>query len=255
MRQNFYIATFDDDAIAVTKEYNLNIEFNHLCISENLDEDKIQGTIDEMKKDWQESEASKAIIHGPFTELCPASIDQRVVAIAFDRLNEAYFVCKKLGVERMVVHSGYLPLIYFKEWHEEKSVNFWKKFMADKPEGFRIFIENVFEDEPLMMKQMLDKINDSRIKVCLDIGHANAVMEEGLTVFDWINTLGEHIGHFHIHNNFGKKDLHNDISNGSMDMIKIFETIKNKCDTDVTFTIESRDCRSSVEWLIENKYI
>ena len=72
----------------------------------------------------------------------------------------------------MVVHTGYEPLMYFKEWHLQRSVEFWRTYMEDKGD-FQIYIENVFDDEPLMMKNLIDALDDPRIKVCMDVGHAN----------------------------------------------------------------------------------
>lgn len=255
MRNKIYIATFSKNAISVIKKNQLNIELNHICISENLDVDKIKNTIQDMETDIKESGCKDVILHGPFTEICPGSIDQRAVNLGYDRLNEAYDVAMRLGISKMVVHSGYLPLIYYREWHLEKSVIFWRKFMSDKSSDFNIYIENVFEDDPSMMKELFDDLNDPRIHIALDIGHANVMTKKDISVYDWIKILGKSIGHFHIHNNNGHNDLHSAIDNGNIDMKKIFEAIDEYCSKNVTITIESSDCESSVKWLSENKYI
>ena len=149
----------------------------------------------------------------------------------------------------MAVHSGYMPLLYFKEWHHEKSVFFWKKFMEHKPADFHIYIENVFEDEPVMMKKLIEDIGHPQVHLCLDIGHANAVTSEAYTVYDWIEILGEHIGHFHLHNNNGREDLHGSLTEGTMDMEKVLDCIDRCCCEDVTLTIESRSCEDSAVWI------
>ena len=109
------------------------------------------------------------------------------------------------GIKHMVVHSGYIPNLYYKEWHLEKSVEFWKEYMADKPETFYLYIENVFEDEPYLLKNMIDDIGDTRVKMCLDTGHVNASSQKCYSILDWIRELGDRIGHVHIHNNYGKR--------------------------------------------------
>lgn len=55
------------------------------------------------------------------------------------------------------------------------------------------------------MKLEVDVVNDHRLKICLDVGHAhcNSKME----VEDWIRTLGDRIYYFHLHNNHGKQDI------------------------------------------------
>lgn len=249
MKEQIYVATFSENAVDVIREYGFNIELNDLCISENLDPEKVRSTMAEMEREITESEAEKAIIHGPFTEIIPASIDHRAVELGLNRLNEAHAVAEKLGIRRMVVHSGHMPLLYFKEWHKEKSLYFWKEFMKDKPEDFIIYIENVFEDEPLMMKELVEELDDPRIQICLDVGHANAVTCEDYDIHDWVRILGPLIGHFHLHNNDGKDDLHGPLESGTMDMAKILTSIRNHCRPDVTMTIESRTCASGAEWI------
>ena len=254
MNNRIYVATFSDNAIEEIRKNKLNIELNHLCISENLDKENIHKTIREINEDLAASKAPRAIVHGPFTEICPASIDHLVVEVGLMRLNQAYEACRKIGVDSMVVHSGHMPLLYFDSWHLEKSLYFWKEFMKDKGD-FKIYIENVFETEPVIMLNLIEELDDPRIKLCLDIGHANAVMNAGLTIFDWIETLGKHIGHFHIHNNDGKHDLHGELNTGTMDMKKVLEAIDKYCHKDVTMTIESRGCKESINWLKNKKII
>lgn len=252
MREQIYIATFSENAIDVIRNNGFNIELNDLCISENLDPEKVRETMSEMKQEIADAGAERVIIHGPFTEIIPASIDHRAVELGLTRLNEAHAVAEKLGIKKMVVHSGHMPLLYFKEWHKEKSLYFWQEFMKDKPEDFLIYIENVFEDEPLMMKEIIEELNDSRIQICLDVGHANAVTCEDFDIHDWIRILGPMIGHFHLHNNDGKEDLHGPLDRGTMDMIAVLDSIKTYCRPDVTMTIESRTCASSAAWIIQH---
>ncbi len=56
--------------------------------------------------------------------------------LGLTRLNEAHAVAEKLGIKKMVVHSGHMPLLYFKEWHKEKSHYFWKEFYERQACGF-----------------------------------------------------------------------------------------------------------------------
>ena len=208
MKDRIYLATFSEKAVETAGRLGLKLELNDLCISENLDGDKIENTLAEMKRELAASGSPDAIVHGPFTEIIPASIDHRAVDLGMQRLEEAYQACRSLGLGRMVVHTGYLPALYFKEWNHEKSVWFWKKYMEDKPSDFRIYIENVFEDEPLMLKKLVEEIADPRVSLCLDVGHANAVTCPEYDIYDWIRILGSHIGHFHLHNNDGTRDSH-----------------------------------------------
>lgn len=254
MKRDIFLATFSDKALDVINKYGCGIEFNQFCISSSLDDDKRPHTVAAMKKEMDKcgiTEPVRAIVHGPFTEICPQSIDHLAVEMGLLRLNQAYEGTRELGLKRLVVHSGFIPLIYFKEWHIQQSVKFWKKFMENKPDDFRIYIENVLDDEPESLLHIVEEVNDPRVKLCLDIGHANVVTVPEYSVSDWVMKWGKHIGHFHFHNNDGIADQHGPIMAGTIDMQQILAAVDNYCPTDATITVESRECDESVRWLME----
>ena len=254
MIKGIYVATYSQNAVEVIKDNGLGIELNDTCYSAMLDKDIREKTVQTMKQEIRDSGAVNVLVHGPFTEIVPASIDHRAVDMGIERLNEAYEICSTIGVKKMIVHSGYMPPLYVKEWHNDRSVEFWNRFMEDKPDDFEIAIENVLEDEPVMMKNLIDRLPDPRISLCLDIGHANWSGNSDYSIDDWIKILGHDLTHFHFHNNDGKSDQHNPINEGSMDIKKVLESISKYCDNDVTITIESRVCRESAEWLKDYVY-
>ena len=64
--------------------------------------------------------------HAPFAELSPCSIDPLVRAAALHRFRQTIETAQALGVTRLVVHGGFIPLVYFPEWFVEQSVLFWR---------------------------------------------------------------------------------------------------------------------------------
>ncbi len=271
IKDKLYIATFQQDAAAVAAEYGLGLEINHTCISEDLDPDKRRRLIDSISRDLHVSGGHLVpLVHGPFTEIYPAAIDRRARDMAAERLEEAYGVCRAIGSQKMIVHTGWLPFIYFKEWQAEKGARFWHGFMAHKPEDFGLLVENVLEDEPYMLLDFMMRVAEisagsdgfipdgsvsKRIRLCLDIGHAHAMTGPDMPVEKWIEILGGLIGHFHLHNNDGTADTHSAFDRGSMDMESVFSAIREHCSPDVTFTIEAGDCRACAEWLSSHGYI
>ncbi len=258
MKNKLFIATFSEDALNVAKDFGVGLEINHTCISEDLDPSNRRNLLAQIRSDIAAAEVpdtSGLFLHGPFTEIHPAAIDYRARQLGMERLNEAYEAAAALGVNRMVVHTGWLPFIYFKGWQEEKGAEFWQNFMRDKSSDFRIYVENVLEDEPYMMLDMMKQIDNPAIKLCLDIGHANATTPPKLPVEKWIEVLGPHIGHFHLHNNDGTGDSHSAFDRGSMDMAHVLSTINEFCAPETTLTIEARDARACLEWLRSGGYI
>ncbi|SFE44354.1 Sugar phosphate isomerase/epimerase [Peptostreptococcaceae bacterium pGA-8] len=254
LKERLHAATFSEAAINVAREIGIGLELNHVCISENLDSDKIERTYEGILRDIEESRADHLILHGPFTEICPGSIDHRAVDMGLERLEEAAELATRLNLNSMVVHSGYMPMIYYKEWHLEKSLKFWDRFLKGKPD-FTIFVENVFDDEPYMMKKLVDDFNDPRLKLCLDVGHANVLTTKELPVTRWIEILGKRIGHFHLHNNQGDKDTHQPLGEGTLYMREILRAIEENCEDDVSLTLESTKCAACAQWLSCNGYI
>lgn len=255
LRHKIHIATYSKDALEVAKEFDLGIELNHVCISEYLDEDKLPQTIEWIKNDTKAAGLSfpyesgeRLILHGPFTEIVPGAIDHRAVDLGLERLEEAYQLCKQIGLNQMVVHSGYFPPMYYKSWHHDKSMIFWDRFLKDK-DDFTVIVENSFEDEPYMMAKLYDAFARPNLKLCLDTGHANACSIPDLTIKDWISHLGDRVAHYHIHNNDGTKDTHSPLPDGSLDMRQVLLDIEESNKSDYTLTLESQDCRKCVNWL------
>ncbi len=257
LRNRLYVCSFSNHFIEAIKTYNLGMEINHTCISECLDEDLETRShlLKEIQKDIDLSMPKNLILHGPFTEIYPAGIDYRARAFGMERLNQAYEVATHFNINRMVVHTGWMPQLYFKSWQAEKGAIFWKKFMEDKPKDFNILIENVLEDEPYMLREMMEIISDPRIKLCLDVGHANATTVKDLKVENWIEVLAPYIDHFHLHNNDGTRDAHHPFTLGTLNFHSIMDCIGRFCNNKVTFTIESGECLPCLKWLHANKYI
>lgn len=153
----------------------------------------------------------------------------------------------------MVVHSGFVPQIYFKEWQHDRALEFWKAYMQDKPPAFTICVENVMEEEPYSLTRLAEELNQKNIRLCLDIGHANRQGDVPLS--EWIEVMAPYISHVHIHNNNGIDDEHNALEDGTIEMTKILEKLLLRCEEKTTFTIESLDGRRSLEWLDKEGYL
>ena len=159
-------------------------------------------------------------------------------------LNEAYKVALELGCTEMVVHNGYKVGTYYYPKYIERSINFWKCFLSDKGDFITICLENQFELDSDMMKQIIDGVGDDRLKVCLDIGHAHA--NSIMPVENWIEALGDRIAYYHLHNNHGKQNIpdHNDdehlgINHGTIDIAKVLE-YSEKYSPDAIWNLESK---------------
>lgn len=263
MRQRLYIASVSQDAAQLAAEYKIGLELDHYCTAENMDGPMSEQVHQQVRAEIHQvageslgkgEKGPSLIFHAPFNELHPAAIDPKIKAIAYERYQQAYHLAKeRYQIDKMIVHSGYMPYVYYKVWHQEKSVEFWKQYMKGKPESFTICIENVLEDEPYMMAQIAEEAEHPNVKLCLDLGHANCMSD--LPAREWLRVMGPYIGHLHIHNNDGTCDQHNAMSKGTLDMAGVLEDIDRYCEKKATITIESLDGRASLEWLEQQGYL
>lgn len=249
-RERIFIATFSDDAVETAKKYGYSLEINDLCISSNLESKNIKETLKRIENQIKDAEVfnKRVFLHGPFTELTPDAMDPQVIELAMDRYMHSVLICESFGIKDMVLHSGFIPLMYHRDWHIPRSIEFWQRLSDNLPDGFTIYVENVFEADPHLLRDVVRGTDRSNIKACLDVGHANAI-DSKYSIYDWIDVLAKEVGHFHLHNNEGKEDLHNDVNDGTMDMDSILRHIEKKCHADVTFTIESRASAPSAIFL------
>lgn len=193
-----------------------------------------------------------AVMHAPFNELHPAAIDPEVLAVAYKRYGQAYETARQMGIRKIVVHSGWLPDVYMKSWHMERAVEFWQTFIEGKGD-IEIVIENVLDDEPRMLAELIRKVNRPNIRACLDIGHAECVGEVSLE--EWVDVLAPYLGHFHVHENHGADDEHLALGTCGKDLTILFQHIDEVCRRGATLTIESRDSYTSACWLAEHGFI
>lgn len=254
IRDRLYIATVCAEHREIISKYGIGAELDQFCQAEKMDAPLHEDACEEIKELLELARNTKrCVLHAPFSEIFPAAIDPKARELAMQRLQQAAGFALKYGSEKMVVHSGWVPLIYFKEWQEERAVEFWEELMENRQDGLKIVVENVMDDEPYMLAKMMERIKNPNIKLCLDVGHAACV---GSTpVEEWLEVLAPYLGHLHIHNNDGTYDFHKPIFDGIVDMEKFLDKAIKLCETDTTFTIESLEGLSSMEWLKVRGYL
>ena len=116
----------------------------------------------------------------------------------------------------------------------------------------RICLENVFEETPDMLTDIIKAVNDPRLGMCLDIGHVNAYSK--LAPLKWLEDCAPYIYHYHIHNNSADFDSHSALSDGTIPMKELL-TAAGALTPDATKALEVLEAAPSVNWLIENEFI
>ena len=133
-----------------------------------------------------------------------------------------------------------------------KSIEFWREFVPTLPDGFELMVENVLDVRPEYIRDVCDGVNDPRMRICLDIGHARVYSQ--VPPEEWIRTLGSRIGHVHLHNNLGERDEHRAADDGCIDMHAVLKLLDEYA-PDAAISIESVDAQRSVQALVKGGYM
>ena len=219
LREKLHLSGIDSAAAQLSRRYALGFEVTAFCMAAALEDSR--------------------------------QIKSRDIAVK--RYRQTVAMARRLGIRRIVIHDGYIPFVYFPEWFVEQSVRFWRDFLPEVPQDMTIALENVMDDGPDMLAAIMEGVNDPRLGVCLDVGHANTTVSK-TPPLDWIAPLSPWLRHVHIHNNFGDWDLHNPLGEGNIPMEQVLDALLTACPT-ATFTIENMNCAPSLDWLAAQGYL
>lgn len=244
MRDRLYLSTIDPEAGNVARQYGLGIEIAEFCTAWNMDRElpAVEKTLEETL-----TGISRRVLHGPFNELFPCAIDLKARELAQFRFSQAAALAQAYGAGKLVLHGGFNPQMYYPQWYVEQSVLFWKDFLKTLPEGLTVCVENVLEPAPDMLLDIIRGVEDSRLRLCLDLGHVNAYSK--IPAKTWIEESGEYLSHLHIHNNDGTWDTHSSLYEGTLPIRELLDIAMRE--TEATATLELPECEPSVRWLLE----
>ena len=110
--------------------------------------------------------------------------------------------------------------------------------LLDAEPEVAICVENVLDDDPASLMDLADAVDDPRLGLCLDVGHANAVSK--IPVRQWLKRLAPRLMHLHLHDNDGAADLHQIPGDGSLGFPGLMDEIEAAA-PEATLTFECMD--------------
>lgn len=241
---HLFLSTIDPEAQSLARQYGLGLEIAEYCTAWNMDEhypethEAVRGKLTGIER---------CLLHAPFNELFPCAIDPEARALAARRYRQAIALAKRYGAEKLIVHGGYNPWLYYPEWYTEQSAAFWKEFLQEDP-GLQIVLENVLEERPEPLLDILRAVDSPKLRMCLDIGHANAYSKTA--PMEWLEACADCVSHFHIHNNDGSWDTHSPLMKGTIPMEAFLTRAAQLC-PEATYTLELPEAETSLRWLRE----
>lgn len=211
--------------ISTIEEYvDINMELEIQDFTEpNITEEEIKNTVFKYK-DFQKKFKNIKSMHGPFLDLKPSSPDLEIRKVSYNRYLRALNIAKELELDYIIFHSQINPYLnepFLKELNNKQNKEFWDSIIKQAEYKGTILIENIFEETPLMLKELIETINLPNIRVNLDVGHANLGKA---TLEQWISGLKDYIDYIHLHSNNGIYDQHKSpTKNGIKNLIGLLD--------------------------------
>ena len=191
-------------------------------------------------------------IHAPFFDLNPASSDPDISGITAHRFFQTLGAAEKLGASHIVFHPGYDPWRYARapESWLEYSLEFWPQMIQHAAAANIVLcLENIFENDPGYLLDLLRKLDSPYLRHCFDIGHW--FLFSKLPIAEWLERFAPFLHHLHLHDNRGRKDDHRPIGKGKIDFPAFFAELE-RLDLQPTATLEAhrhKDAQASLSAL------
>jgi sugar phosphate isomerase/epimerase len=226
------------------RQVQVNIPFGMLC--KNLDSIIISGlqpeiyfngeVLDHLEGQKAQRVAEKLrqkgtaiTFHAPFMDLNPGAVDEKIREVTVFRFRQVMDLVPWFQPRTIVFHPGYDRFCYDGDvdlWLE-KSLLTWRPLVEQAiPLGVRLAIENVFEENPSILKRLFTALDTPAIGYCLDAGHGHLFSEVPLEA--WVEDLGPWLIETHLHDNLGSRDEHLPIGHGKIDFKALFGALGRK---------------------------
>jgi sugar phosphate isomerase/epimerase len=139
----------------------------------------------------------------------------------------------------VVFHPGFDKWRYGEtrdRWLAE-SIPLWQEMVERGEEcDCLIAVENIFEEEPSTIIDLIRCVDSPLLRHCFDVGHWN--MFTKVSMAEWFAVLGPYIAETHIHDNHGEKDEHAPLGEGNIDS-RLFFSLLDRYAPDAVRTIEA----------------
>ncbi len=178
-------------------------------------------------------------IHAPFMDLNPGSVDRAIRETSRKRVEQTLSAAGELQARVVVFHPGYSRLSYgsaVESW-VANTVSFWQEQIPlIRQAGCRVALENIFEEEPSTLEQVLRGLDRALFGHCFDSGHFH--MFATVSPETWFAVLGSYIIESHLHDNYGQADEHLPVGDGEIDFGQVTSLLKRYA-PDAIWTLEA----------------
>ena len=213
--------------LQVQPQYAMREEWQNFALREKLTYEPIEFSMPALlERDssdfpaclaWYKDSGLVTALHGAFIDINPASGDPAFRRLSRKRCEESCLLASELGAKYVVLHGSAFPFlrgVYLEYW-ADTCAEFYGE-LAER-HNLTLCIENSLDLNPEPLQALMKRISDKRVRVCLDIGHAN-YSEAPLEA--WFDAIGEYIAYLHLSDNTGHYDDHLPLGKGTVDWAK-----------------------------------
>ena len=184
--------------------------------------------------------SGKLGLHGAFYDMVSGSYDPDIVTLTRQRYLQNLQIAADLNVSYVVFHLNYMGILKFPpsyrdKWHR-RNVDFWGELVEEaKALGIVIALENMWEDDPKLISNLLREVAHPNLAICLDVAHVQ--LFSPLSINDWVTELAPWLYTSHLNNTDGKLDLHLPLHEGVISYEMVLPLLR-ALDLPPTFTLE-----------------
>lgn len=170
----------------------------------------------------------KPTIHAPFFDLNPGALDPLIRQATYQRLTQALSVAGHLNAHLMVIHPG------VDKWRYPNLDQTWialaKDFFPPLIEqaancDCRLAVENIYEESPDTLVQLVEGIDSKWFGHCFDAGHWHLFGKRPMA--EWLEAISSRLFHLHLHDNHGRADEHLPVGEGTIDFSPLLLKLRN----------------------------
>ena len=171
----------------------------------------------------------RVTLHGPFQDIAPGALDDGVLNACRRRLRQAFRYLPAFRPAAVVCHLGFEARHYAwnrEEWLKRAAATFQELAAAAAAHGALLMLENVYETEPEIFLEVLDRVKVPNLGVCFDVGHLLAFSTGDFP--RWLETLTPVIGQLHLHDNSGREDDHLALGEGQVPLQMVLDYLAGR---------------------------
>lgn len=217
MSEIYIIPSIDtlEESIAVSENYGTAFEYQDFFNPHVLDDEqeiaRRIGIYQGVHRD-----TSSDTLHGAFLDVTIHSSDPLIQKVSRHRMIQSLQIASQLGCKRIVFHTNFIANFnhpdYLTGWIMENA-RFFRHMAANFP-NIRIYMENMFDDTPFLLKKLAEEMADCpAFGICFDAAHAYL---SHTPLDEWISELAPFISYIHMNDNRKDYDAHLPIGDGTI---------------------------------------